>query len=1156
LPKLTIGRDAGVESLFSAFNFSSQFLNPRDMAPFLKQYFKALGGVTGLMLFYWLTINVWIQPEGAVQYAIPSFSGISSPKWWEPIFSGDDWEVQQPTVVHNSRGVLLAKTWEQVDQRTWKLTPLTIVLTQVDAEELGESVDRRSQHVWVIRARQGATIHFDQPLDLNSGSVPSIQRGQLEGGINISKVTLDSPRQSSFQLQTSNLAIDRRQIWTEDEVKMSSPDLNVTGRVLRISLSSDILSRKESRDLDESQSGNGPVEEIELLHLSTMEMQLQPGGLWAGLDPRTHQLDQPISDLPAFVRAECGGRFRLNLRRQMATLTNGVHLWHHVGALPPDEFHCHRVQIQFQPAAFQAQSKPHSTAESDLPAELASFEKDTPELLGGLQLREIEAFGIDSLQELVGEMWVELKSPLLNASARAKRIRVDVTKPRIELAGKLNHPDATVSVAELNYQGHHLRAPLLEYQPPPRDNNGDSVHAGWMVAQGAGEMSSSPSTGIGEFQVRWQEHFRFAPLPDESGQWIEVAGNTFVESKQWGYIAAERLQLWVDTAESTSIKPAPANIRLKRLIADGSTRIRAGQAQLAVSSLDITFLHPPVGAQQAESGLKLQNSSGAGMFQFLSQPGSPSQEVSPSGSGLPTESQPVDIFGQALKATVISSGGQSWVDSLTLEGPLSMKAIRADAQPIEMVGRNLVMATTPNGEMDLEVQGEPAQIRMGDGSIQGPSFRFNQRENRIWMDHPGECVFPAKSLDSTANPNSNRWALPLRCSWKGRMMFDGGLIRCDGGVRISGAMQQSENLWIMESFCDSLEFQLVDHIDFGRPVSKSGDGIDRLPPPLTQSASSDFGTPQPGSFGTPPPRLAEVSTISLNDGVDIRVAQRDSSGRRISLQRLQVPIATIHVAQQKIIAKGPGQGLSKFVDSRRPSSSATQGPATGPSTGPATVQPQLQCAHLLFRDNLVALLDRNEIVVEGNVRVVSSPISGWGENFDPTGLNGLALGQISMACDQLKLIDTRSLSTTPALNDAASDLMESSGNWEIQATGNVVFEGSAESGDYAGNAYQMTYVQSKDVLTIRGDGRSKALLQRTPNTQSDSNFPTVIQVPIAMLNLKTMGVEVPQGGLDVSVDFQQTPSLVPSGSPDSGQATTPPGTPNPRDGIKNFLRGY
>lgn len=1081
------------------------------MLLFLKRYLKSLSVITGVMIVYSLTISRWIEPIEQTSSTIPIFDVTSSGnRWWEPLFKPQDWQNLQPTVLRNSRGVLLAKSWEQIDQRTWKLVPLTIVLTLQDREDRPDAGIMAGEDAWVISAPEGATIHFDQPLDLNSGRVPSIERGQLDGAINIYQISMADPGKPTFELRTKNLSIDRRQIWTQDEVSVSTSDLLIEGRNLRIHLISDILSQRSSQPEDDSDSRYGPLDELELMHLSIAKMRLAPGGIWAEVDPKlllfpqsplpsTHSpslSSRSLLEQPAHIEAECGGRFSLNFTKEIATLNSGVRLRHFLGDYPPDEFQCHRVQMKFQFADQQAKPVTNKVQ------------------LQGMAIRELEAFGIDSLEDFVGEMWVEVKSPLANASARAKRVRYDFRNQRIELAGKLNQPGATVSVAELNYRGYHLRAPTLEYQAAPQAPDGSRAHGGWLVANGAGEVSTPTDSQIGSLNIRWQDRLQWSPADQPGQQWLEIVGQTLVESRHRGFVTSDRLQLWLSSAATSGAATPETGLQgkllPKRLVSLGQTSISTAGYEVLVDSADLSFLYPTDNSPDPSSELQLQDSAGNPMFQFLSPPGSQPHESNViANGGSPTA---VRILGKSLAASVVMSETIR-IDGLTLQGPLSLKSAQANsAAPIEIAGETLVLATTADGKVDLEIEGQPARVNMGDGGIEGPVIRFNQRSNQVWMDQPGVFTMPASVLGSAA-ADGMHWQVPPRVSWQGRMLFDGRTVKFDGGIRMNGALQRGDGLWLMEGLCQTLDIGLSEQVEFQRLSS-----------------------------------TLQINQVSLRSDVDLRLAQRDSLGQRQSLQRLLVPEVNIFVEEGKVVATGPGRGVAKFLSGNSMGSLAS-------SRKPA--EEQLQCSHLTFRDSLTGLMTHNEIVADGNVKVVTSPIATWETDFDPYTLARFAPGQMSIACDQLKMFDAGSLNSSQAARLSSGSSLDQK-FWEVQATGNVVFEGNSDSSEFSGNAYQTTYVQSKDLLTVRGDGRSKALLRLTQPSNANRSRPTIFQAPVVNINVKTMAVDAPDGGLDIQVDFQNGEGNNGSiGSEGLTPATSenPAQPPNPRDSIKNFLRG-
>jgi hypothetical protein len=1080
------------------------------MLVFTQRYLKILAIILVVMVLYGLTVVPLIEPIHQADYAIPTFqSTLGGQRWWSGLFDDQDWQVKQPTVVQNSNGVLLAETWQQVDQKTWRLTPLTMVLTQGNIEESSSEQTSTDQTVWIVSAERGATIHFDQPLDLKSGQVPSIQRGQLEGAILIQRVSLANPQTPSLQLSTQNVSIDRRRIWTQDDVIVQSPQAMIRGRVLRISLLSDILS-KHSEPKDESTEPRfGPLEEIELLQLNEFRMNLPPGGLWASASPRLLSTSQPVADLPAMVQAECGGRFTFDFSKELATLNGGVHLKHFLGQLPPDEFHCHKLNIRLDSPVTP-------------PTSSASAQSNS---LSQIAVREIEAFGIDSLEDYVGEMWVELKSPLLGATARAKRIRYDLIKQRIELDGKLDQPGATNSIAELHYRGYQFRAPTLEYQAAPKLANGRSAHLGWMAAQGAGEISTSPESPMGEVHIRWRDSFNFAPTQVTGEQWIELLGKTLIESSRYGFITSDRLQLWMNDL-STDRSPSTATARQmglqpKRLTTAGATSIAFQNTRANIGAMDLSFVYPAF--EDSPDALELvpqeaTTDTSAQPSGWLS-----STSTRPNSADDQSSSEAYEILGQDLKATVAVLGQRMRLDELTIQGPLSLKSASPETRtPVEVRGQSLALSTSSDGEIDLKIDGQPAQVLMADGSFSGPSIRYNQHDNRIWMDQPGEFTLPTHRLNNIAGTGTMQWEMPLHCSWQDRMYFDGQTVRLEGGIALTGAVRQSAGVWLLEGLCSEMDLQL------SQPI--------RFPSSDTRPENADTA--------------AHLEQIILRQQVDLRVAQRNAAGDRVSLERLLVPQLTIFVPQEKVVATGPGLGISKFMTGR---------PIGSLSSSRARSLQQLQCAHLTFRDSLVAFLNRREVVADGSVNITTSQIDNWDQNFDPKSIARFSPGQMSVTSDQLKLYDTSSLSSTQSARTVAGSSADHQ-LWEVQASGNVVFDGSTESGDYAGSAYQVTYVQAKELLSMRGDGRSKAALRRIPTPTLTEQFPnpTVVQVDSAVFNMKTMGLEESQG-LYVHVDFQSggsnSDSTAPSGSP-SNQLPPTVQPPNPRDGINNFLRGF
>jgi len=1132
------------------------------MKLFAKSYFNALFAVLLAMGAYRLVVVTAIDPGVKPAIAVPEFTGVlGSEKWWLGLFAEKAWQVDKPIIIQNGRGVLLANTWEQIGPKTFKLKPLSMILPQSsDSTHSAEGRPSNSseafgeQDVWIVDAAAGAIIHFEEPFDLTSGGVPAIERGQLDGAITITRRSVTKREDKPWRLHTSDLSIDRRRISTQQAVTMQWGNSLIRGRDLRVMLRRDVLGGKGSMD---DPSGWGPLDELELYHVEEFKVELPLGGLWAGVSPSLLASGTPpLAHLPATLEAFCGGRFAFDFKQSLATMTNGVHIRHQLAQLPPDEFLSHKISIKVDPPDKQAVG--------------ASGVAVSGISMGGFKIREVIALGIDSVQDYVGEKWVELKSPTLGAAARGKRLRINLDRQRIELAGKLDQPSATQSIAWLNYQGSECRSPSVAYEASPSGEDGKPLHAGWMVADGPGELTTSDGSGVGESQVRWQQSLTMEPAQKLGEQKVELLGKTLVENKLQGFMAADRLQLWlrknlqpptltvpvakvVSTARSpdpseasaasgvpdTSAAETPSYL-LDRIVATGNTTLSAGDIKAHVDTMLVNLVYVPASDPQEPQGLQLSDSLGNPMYQYVGPPGATSAPAARSGSelfspvaamaGATQRGKPVTIHGTALNATVLSAGEQNWVDALTVQGPLKIQSDAAaethrgdaltSATPLawHIEGEQLKLASNSAGQVDIQIDGRPARVVMAEGALEGPVIRLDQRHNLVWMDQPGEFTLPISALNwGGITANALQWSKPPHCTWAGRLLFDGSIIHIEGDIQLDGVVRRPDQLWMLQGFCQRLDVTLSEPIDMRQGNS-------------------------PGNSAAP-----TVARIILQDNVDLRMAQTDLLGNRQSLERIVVPILTYHVAEQQWVGGGPGWINSKFLGEKptEPTNAAIR------LSSAADAKPvQLRGAHLSFRDNLVAFIDRSEVVFSGKVEVASGPLKNWDDTINLAKLTQLAVDQMLLNCDQLKVYDTSRLSSTASLLPAG----QSGGSYNFQALGNVVFEGRAETDYYSGNGYRLTYEQAKDQLIIVGDGRTPALLRKSPTAQPrDGSSPqgTVTgHVNSATLNMRTMAIVDLQAS-EVRYDLQ--PPEQAAGQPASPNLPTM-NTPNPRAGVSNFLQ--
>ncbi len=1099
------------------------------MYVFIRRYVSTLLGLLIAMGGYALFVVPAIEPPQRPHAALPPFSGaLGGTPWWSTLFPADAWQASNPQILQSKRGiVLLSQSWEQEGPKTLRLRPLTMILPQGDAPDSSDAV----RDVLIISSDLGAVIHLEEEFD-PSVSTPSVERGQLSGAIEVTRQVQGKPNEYPWKFRTSDLSLDRSRVFTQQEVVIEWPEGIIVGHDMKLTLQGDLLGAHNKQD----SSPWGPLRTLELYHIDRIEAALPSGGLWrdSQLTPPAGQ--PPLSTLPAMMKLACGGRFTFDFSKSRATLTGGVQITHQLAQLPADEFSSQEVTLQIEPPASTQSSPFHSASESQ-----------SRGALGGIQIRQIEARGVDSLENFVGERKVEFNAPTIDAYATAKRLRIDLVENRIELDGKLDHPGATQSTAWLKYAGYEFTAPRIDYDSDgsPSSPPLAAEHLGYLIATGAGELRMPSAAGIGKAQVRWQDSLKMRPTDIAGQQWVGLFGNVLVESDLHGYMASDQLEIWLrknEAASTTSASGVPLPARNvsstsiaesqflpERIHSTGKTTLDAEPITADVEELSIALnFIPSVDPNTVPPGkLAMSDSAGRPMYQWLGAPSekapageatatSPATESpSPGTLNAPKQFSSLTVVGSSLQSTIIVAGAQSWVDNLTVAGPLKVsgEALGPDQPNWNVAGDELQLATNSAGQVDMQIIGKPARISLAEGSLEGPLIRFDQRSNLIWMDQPGEFTIPTSAL-ATSQTGSNGtidWFEPPHCTWKGRMLFDGRIVRIEGDIDFDGAMAiDRDQFWWIHGKSDALQLELSEAVN-----------LDDL----------KGATAQP-------------LKITVSQNVNILASQLDHTGTKKSRQQLQLPSLSFDIQTHEILGLGPGSIRSWHI-----AKSAIGQMASSASRG----KENLQGAHLIFRESMSGFLDRSEINFLGKVEVAAGPLANWDESIDLAQMQRLAIHQMRLDCDLLKLYDTSGLSSTQAITGSAS-IRGAGGDragksWEIQARGNVHFAGKAESGEYEGEGAEVTYVQSKELLTLFGEPRRSARLIKTPNDRSVEETINA-SFEYAAINPRTLAVEDFKIGQD-GIRFD-----VPNANASSGMAppTDTAPIPNPRGSVSEFLQ--
>lgn len=1059
----------------------------------LKRYFGYLSMTLIAMGVYRIVLVPAIEPpKQPLPPLYSSFDPIDQKLWWNSIFPADAWQNDSPKALRTPQVTLLFKELKQLDPESWQLAPLTMLvplkmLSKRDNQVEGgpqAGANHAGENLVMIDAPEGAVIQFQGALDWTSGKMPPIVGGHLVGPIRIKNVAGTGQTVEPWELSTRDVRIERRRVWTIESVEMRFRDGIVRGRDLSIYLKQDLLASNGS-----AETQWGLLDHLDLIYVERVAFGLPPGGLWASMPMGGKPAKLESEGGAASIELQCAGRFRFDFNRSEAILRDRVHIVHAIDKLPPDQVWCDQLIVA-----------------AELESTKSGSSKTNTLRLGPLLVKSLEALGTDAVSPQPVESLVRIEAPNIDADLQCKRMLLDAQEHQIDLEGRLNQR-APPTIVKLKYMGHEFLTPMIQYRAAV-----NAEHLGWMYAEGPGEIRTSGESEIGQWQARWDESLRMKP--DGAMHWIILNGQSIVESPRQGHLAGNTIELWLAKALNTTRTGDPMRqpkdaYLVDHLHAQGGVVLGTTAQVLRVDNLYLAMVYPQVDVAESTQSeppeLQLNGFHGPPRPPPVAQPKSAGNQLAQSHqSQQPTPIMPIAVRGKVLRSRVIMVEGQSWIDDLTMVGPLTIVRDGGESHAGQtdwrIEGSQLRTETNAAGQANLQIVGEPAVISVGQGWLKGPIIRLDQKSGLVWMDQPGSFSIPTDLMLSQAPDSKIQWLNPPKCNWNGRMIFDGSIARVEGGVTLDGAFRDEAHLpWLVSGNCEALDIRLTQPIDLAKPSS----------------------------------RQTTLSDVTLRGSVDIRASRTDQHQHPLSRMRLVVPKLTFEVAKNRLIGDGPGWIRSRHFTPSKPGQLASLAP--GESAQP------LQGVHLKFRSALEAWLAKSEISFLGKVEVGMGPIKSLDDDLDLDNMRRLQTGQTLLSGDLLQARDLSHLSTTATMPASTS------GAWEFLAKGNVVFESKSEGGDASGNANEVTYTQPKDLLVIKSDGRTPARLRRSPVSPAPISGADIL-IDTASLNIRTMEI------IDSKVrEINITPA-----NPNQGNAQLPSSSPpaRPRNGVSEFLKGH
>ncbi|MEM8732614.1 MAG: hypothetical protein AAGG44_00225, partial [Planctomycetota bacterium] len=623
---------------------------------------------------------------------------------------------------------------------------------------------------------------------------------------------------------------------------------------------------------------------------------------------------------------------------------------------------------------------------------------------------------------------------------------------------------------------------------------------------------------------------------------LELLGNATIDSEEHGYVQSSRIEVWMkrnDSAGQDSNDESITDWNPTRVYSPQATSIRTADIHADVTKLDLAIetraeSKPPTPSPTTdEELLALSDSAGNPMYQWIGPPsstGSASPQSDPtapvaSGTaenahalGLGMDAQggdepkiPIQVTGTKLAGKIVRTKSESWIDSLNIDGPVRMSreiVTKSGRQPWSVDGSTLVLTTNSQGETDLQVEGTPAVMKLADGVVTSEAIRFDQTRNMVEIDYPGEFKAPHSLLVSNESGAESKlgrveWLRAPICRWKERLRFDGKVLRLQGGIEFDAAFRTSpKQILYTAGTADEL------HVHFSEPI--------------------DFRNARANDASVE----SQVERIILDQNVNIKSSQLDGDPRSPtygdieSRDQMLVPRLTFFVQEERVVGQGRGVLMSRFLSDRKP------GQLAGSQNANGNAGEELQGAYVTFRDELVGLLDREELVLDGKIEVLTGPIDSWDDAILPNEQAQIEDGQLLLNCDQLRIYETQGLSTSTGRVSPISQ-RGSDGTWEFKAMGNVAFNGDSESGTYSGSGYELSYAKATNWLKLAGQGREAAYIRSVPHDRNGGEFEAYIeQVYINPDTFEMAELKLAEGGFRGKLGGQDAGSN-PNGQPGS-----------------------
>lgn len=1018
-------------------------------------------------------------PNQIVQRAAAPLNRISpreEKNYFAHLLPEDAWELTDCKTLLIDAGTILFKELEQNKDGSLSVVPFTLITGLKTESELALTGEKPGTPM-VLRCVSGANLKFNRRIQEVLSGKAKLESARLTGVVNIYRPPSAIDKDDALNVLTSNIQIDKRRVFTLDQVEFWFGQNHGLGRNMIIDLEHDT----QSSSIVDFANVKG-IRRLELAFLDSLRI-VPPAKKDQTLvaDPKSNSDKQSLfSNNKSPIEVACQGPFVFDFLNRSATFKKKV-VAKQVDAFQ-DQINCEVLTLTF---ANDKKSKRKSAATANLPV---GTKDPASSHFGDLRLSRLVAEGVPAV----------IISRSQSARVSGGVLSYDVEND--EVIGESNSAaDQQVAIVTPEYQ---LVTQRLNYVIP-KDGSLGNVNAA-----GPGRLLRVKTDTQDEFFTTWQTSLTTRDVLDQPGlQRVVVDGQAVVQMGGATRIDADRLDVWVwqipsITTDANGDKKRSWAYLPARLETVGDVRIVSPKLDGQAKHLTVAWTdskdhvlrarseNQPESLQQKSTAATNQRPNGQGAGQGnQARPTTALQSSQPVASAQKPITRKLRFGGETVDIRLVGTGEQMQILDLTVLGdvtivdqPIGRAAQSEGAQtPLTIKGHRLQLTPQkqPNSYRTMVTgkAGEMATVIAQDFILKGQSINLDQAANKVWVEGQGEMHLEVSPQPSPANPiamvgfgqpqegfvESKTESEDLDVSWEGGMIFDGSKIYFERRVVLSAERPAKDGKRSsIQSLSAGLSVELTKPVEFQNLQSdKNINNADiRELILVDQVHSPRFGAPESTAQKKPvarPPVIIENRTYDIDN-------------KLVEQQKIVVPQAEVNVETGAIKSKGPGAIATHRYKkpSNRPANAESD--PFGALSGGGN-KSGISFLQINFDGEMEVLAEKKEIVIKRNIRSVYSPVPNWQTTFNPDLPQANNPGAVYLTCDRLELAQW-----TPRSNEKASN--------EITAIGNTFIK----SDSFEATASRVTYSQLSDLLVIAGGARSDAHLKTTTDNLYGEKF--------------------------------------------------------------------